>query len=188
MADPKCRAFVLTGPSGAGKSTIVAKLMARHNDLRFSVSATTRAPRAGETEGKDYFFLTVETFRTWLKEDRFLEHATVHGNYYGTPREAVEKQLKEGYYVLMDIDVQGARSVHEKMPEAHLIFIMPPSFEELERRLRGRATDSEEVIERRLAKAKSEMAESVWFDHVVVNDDVDRAANELEDLIYGGNK
>ena len=100
MADPKCRAFVLTGPSGAGKSTIVAKLMARHDDLRFSVSATTRPPRVGEIEGKDYFFLSVETFQTWLKEDRFLEHATVHGNYYGTPREAVGGQPKEGYYVL----------------------------------------------------------------------------------------
>ena len=188
MADPKCRAFVLTGPSGAGKSTIVAKLMARHDDLRFSVSATTRPPRTGEVEGKDYFFLSQETFEEWLKKDLFHAHAIVHGNDSGTPREAVEKQLKEGYYVLLDIDVQGARSVHEKMPEAHLIFIMPPSYEELERRLRGRGTDSEEVIVRRLSKAKSEMAENVWFDHVIINDDADRAANELEALIYGGKK
>jgi len=188
MADPKCKAFVLTGPSGAGKSTIVAKLMARHDDLRFSVSATTRPQRPGETEGRDYYFLSVETFREWLEKDLFLEHAVVHGNFYGTPKEAVERQLKAGYRVLLDIDVQGARSVHAKMPEAHFVFIMPPSFEELERRLRGRATDSEEVIKRRLAKAESEMAERVWFDRVIVNDDADRAARELEDLIYGGNE
>ena len=188
MGRADCRAFVLTGPSGAGKSTLCAKLLARHSNLRFSVSATTRPKRRGEEDGKDYFFLDEKTFLARKEKGDFLEDAVVHGNFYGTPRAELEAQLKAGLFVLLDIDVQGARSVHEKMPEAHLIFIMPPSFEELERRLRGRATDAPEVIEKRLAKAASEMAERVWFDYVVINDDPDRAAAELEKIIFGEEK
>ena len=175
--------IIVSAPSGCGKSTVVRALMEQRDKLRFSVSATTRAPREGEVDGVDYFFVSRERFQQMVDEGAFLEHAEYVGNCYGTPLAPVEKQLAEGYDVYLDIDVQGAMQVKALRPETLMIFLMPPSMEELERRLTKRGNNSPEEIKGRLAAAEREFALRDRFDHVVVNDVVDRAVAEISGLI-----
>lgn len=176
--------FVITAPSGAGKTTLRDYLLTTYPDLYFSVSATTRTPRRGEVINKDYHFMTPEEYRAHQEKGDFLEHAEVFGNYYGTLRTPIEHHLAQGKDVLLDVDTKGARQVKEKMPEAVLIFIMPPSMEELERRLRARNTDTEEVIQRRLKEASYEMDQRHIFDYCIVNDDLSTAQKELSAILY----
>jgi len=175
--------IIVSAPSGCGKSTIVRQLMAQREKLRFSVSATTRPPRAGETDGVEYFFVSRERFEEMISENAFLEHAEYVGNLYGTPIAAVDKMLDAGYDVYLDIDVQGAMQVKAKRPDTLLVFLMPPSLEELERRLVSRGTDDDTTIANRLKTAEYELSFSNRFDYVVVNDDVDRAVQKISGLI-----
>ena len=177
------RLIVISGPSGAGKSTVINRLMELRDDLCFSVSATTRAPRQGESDGRDYFFVTQERFAALVEEGALLEHAQNVGNCYGTPRDYVEQRLQEGLTVLLDIEVQGAAQVKFNRPDAVAVFILPPSGQELERRLRHRNTDSEEKILSRLRQAQCECAEARKYDYIVVNNDPDVAAKELDSII-----
>lgn len=178
--------IVLSGPSGAGKSTVIASLMKRRDDIRFSVSATTRPPRPGETDGKDYFFISREEFERMIGADAFLEHAEYVGNRYGTPAAPVEENLAAGYNVLLDIEVQGAEQVLKRRPDAVSVFLCPPSLAELERRLRGRGTDPEEKIKGRLETARREYDKAKNYTYIVVNDDAERAAAELDAIITAG--
>ncbi len=175
--------IIVSAPSGCGKSTLLHRLMEKREKLRFSVSATTRPPREGEVDGKDYFFVDHPTFERMIAEDAFLEHAEYVGNHYGTPRAAVEELLDAGYDVYLDIDVQGAMQIKRIRPETLTIFVTPPSLPELENRLRSRGTDSDEVIRSRLETAERELILKDHYDYVVVNDEVDRAAGEISDLI-----
>lgn len=177
------RLFIVSGPSGSGKSTVLREVFKKRDRLYFSVSATTRDPRPGETDGVEYYFITEDTFDAMVEHDEFLEHARYAKCSYGTPRAPVEDKLSQGFDVILDIEVEGARQVKARMPEAVSVFIAPPSLEELERRLRGRATDSEEKIRLRLETARGELAEAGHYDHVVVNDDHMRAADELLQII-----
>ena len=171
--------LVMTGPSGAGKTTLSRRVMDQLPDVRFSVSFTTRPPREGEVDGVDYHFTDVEAFARRLANREFLEHATVHRNLYGTHRPQVEALVAAGAVVLLDIDVQGARQVRASGIDAVFLFVLPPSHDELERRLRGRRTDSDHVIAGRLGIAQREMCEAPWFDYLVINDDVDRAGADF---------
>ncbi|HXF08056.1 MAG TPA: guanylate kinase [Candidatus Acidoferrales bacterium] len=175
--------FVIAAPSGAGKTSLVQALMAADPGLRFSVSHTTRPPRPGEVDGRDYHFVDPETFRRMVAEDAFLEHAEVFGRSYGTSRAAVEARLAAGEDVILEIDWQGARQIRTLMPACVSIFILPPSRVELERRLRGRGTDDAEVIERRLALAVAEMRHYGEFEYLVVNDAFDVALAELQAIV-----
>lgn len=175
--------IVVSGPSGAGKSTVIRKLMAGRDDIRFSVSATTRLPREGEVDGKDYYFLNKTRFEQMIREGAFLEHAQYVGNYYGTPAAPVLENLRNGVSVILDIEVQGASNVRKAMPEAVTVFLAPPSFKALEERLRGRGLDSEEKIRQRLARAREEYLEIPKYDYVVINDDADEAAQELAAIL-----
>ena len=177
--------FVLAAPSGAGKTSLVRALLERQPALRLSISHTTRPQRATETDGREYHFVSVEQFERMVAEGRFLEHAQVFGNYYGTAREPVERQLAAGTDIVLEIDWQGARQVRAALPECHTIFVLPPSREALEQRLRGRATDSAAVIERRLHEAVGDMAHWSEFDDVVVNDDFERAVDDLVRIVTG---
>ena len=177
------RLIVISGPSGVGKSTVVSKAIEGRSDVCFSTSVTTRAPRPGEVDGREYFFIDRERFREMVERDELLEHADYVSNSYGTPRAFVEKKLAEGMNVLLDIEVQGARQVHEKMPGAVTIFIAPPSLEVLERRLRGRGTDTEEAIAGRLERARQEFHEADFYDYLIVNDDLERSAHALGAII-----
>jgi guanylate kinase len=179
--------FVLTAPSGAGKTTLTRALLAENPDLRFSVSFTTREPRAGEQDARDYFFVDRVRFENMIAADELLEYAKVFDNYYGTGRSQVEQHLAAGRSVLLDIDWQGARQVRSHMAESVLVFIMPPSLRELEQRLRGRATDSDEVIRRRLSEAATDMSHWSEFDYVVINDEVARAMDALRSIMAGRN-
>lgn len=179
----KGKLIVISGPSGVGKSTVVCKAIEGREDICFSTSVTTRKPRQGETDGKEYFFVDLDRFREMVENDELLEHAEYVANSYGTPRAYVEKQLNAGLNVLLDIEVQGARQVHKKMPEAVMVFVMPPSLAELERRLRGRGTDTERAIEARLIRARQEFDEADFYDFLIINDDLDRAARELNAII-----
>ncbi|WP_367339985.1 guanylate kinase [Aminivibrio sp.] len=181
----KGKLFVLSGPSGAGKGTLRKKVFETVEDIRFSISCTTRPPRQGEKDGVDYRFISEEAFLTLLEEDRFLEYAKVHGHYYGTLRDDVERTLSSGIDMVLEIDVQGAFQVREKMPESILVFVSPPSLEELERRLRERGTESGENLRIRLRNARLEMLKSGDYDYVIVNDDAERASNELKSIITG---
>lgn len=177
--------FVLSSPSGAGKSTIARKLLASETDLSMSVSATTRPMRPGEVDGKDYHFVDLEEFRRMTADHEFLEWAHVFGQRYGTPRAPVEAMLKSGKDVLFDIDWQGARDIAHKCPEdAVRVFILPPSLEELRRRLVTRSQDAEDVIERRIKNAKGEIEHCDMFDYVFVNDDFDRSYAELAHIYH----
>jgi guanylate kinase len=180
------RLFVVSAPSGAGKTSLVKALMAREPDLRLSVSYTTRAQRPGEQHGQHYFFVDHDVFRHMIDAGEFLEHARVFDNFYGTARAQVESLLAAGHGVVLEIDWQGARQVRAAMPESVGIFILPPSRAELERRLRGRRTDSEAVIRRRLADAPGDIARWTEFDYVVVNDDFAAALRALSDIVRGG--
>ncbi len=174
--------FVISGPSGVGKGTALAIAMQEKPNLSFSVSATTRAPRPGEVEGKSYFFITEAQFRDMIAKDAFLEYDEHNKTFYGTPRaQLAEKQAKGP--VFLDIDPMGAKRVRQATPDCTLIFIMPPSMEELERRLRGRGDTSEEQIEIRLARAKWEMEQSSWYDYVIVNREPEQCAREILKII-----
>jgi guanylate kinase len=178
------RVFVITGPSGVGKGTLIRVLRERVPGLELSISATTREPRSGEEDGVDYHFLTAENFAARADAGDFLEHATFSGNRYGTLRSEIERVLDAGNSVVLEIEVQGARQVRAALgDEAVLIFIAPPSPEILRLRLAGRGTDSEEAIERRLETAKQELEAQQEFKHVVVNDDLERAVGELEEIV-----
>ena len=177
------RLTVLTGPSGVGKGTLVRGLLKRHPQLWLSVSATTRAPREGEVDGVHYFFLSPDDFEQQVKANGFLEWASFAGNRYGTPRAAVEQRLAEGHPVLLEIEVEGARQVRRSFPIGQQIFVAPPSFEELERRIRDRGTEAEEAIQRRLARAREELEAAPEFDAVLVNGDLEAAGRELETLM-----
>lgn len=169
---------VVSGPSGAGKSTVVSRVLARAPDLAASISATTRPPRAGERDGIDYLFVAREEFERRRGAGEFLEWAEVHGNLYGTPAAFVEATLRAGTSVLLEIDVQGALAVKSARPDAVLVFIMPPGFEQLRARLRGRGTDADDVIRRRLENATREMSLHDRYDYVVVNDEIERCAED----------
>ena len=175
--------FVISGPSGAGKGTLVARLLERVPDTWVSVSATTRKPREGEVDGVHYFFLSREQFDDLVEHDGFLEWATYSGNSYGTLRAAVEQHMQSGEQVILEIEVQGAEQVKSKIPEAHLVFIEPPSLEVLEQRLRGRGTESEEDVQKRLSAAQMELSRKNEYDYVLVNDDLARAADELVEFV-----
>jgi len=177
------RLFVISGSSGVGKGTLIKKFLAKHPDFKLSVSCTTRSPRNGEENGKDYFFITREEFEKAAQNNEFLEHEEFSGNIYGTKKAYVEKKLAEGKNLILEIDSKGALSVKSIMPEATLIFILPPSLEELEARLRGRNTESEEAIQKRLAETKSEIENSKNYDYTVVNDDIDSALLKLESIM-----
>ncbi len=179
------RLYVFAAPSGAGKTSLVRALMQREPALRFSISCTTRAPRPTEVHGRDYFFLSPAEFERLAEAGEFLEHARVFDNRYGTPRRPVEEALASGQDLILEIDWQGAAQVRAALPESVSIFILPPSRAELERRLRGRGTDSGEVVARRLRDAAADMTHWREFDHVIVNDDFDRALDELQAIVAG---
>jgi guanylate kinase len=185
MSDAASRLFVIAAPSGAGKTTLVHAVVAKHPELRFSISYTTRPQRRNEAHGVDYMFVDNETFESLREQGEMLESATVFDNLYGTSREQVEKHLADGHSVVLEIDWQGARQVRESMPECVTVFILPPSHDELVRRLRSRGTDSDEVIERRLRDALSDMAHWEEFDYAVINDDLDTAVADLEAVLAG---
>ena len=174
---------VITGPSGVGKGTLVSRLLERHPSVWLSVSATTRAPREGEQDGVDYFFHTRDRFDALVTQGGLLEWAEFAGNCYGTPRAPVEEQLASGRAVLLEIELEGARQVRRSFPSGFQIFLAPPSFSELERRIRGRGTDAEDAIRRRLARAEQELKAQDEFDAVVINDALDTALAELERLM-----
>jgi guanylate kinase len=177
--------WVVAAPSGAGKTSLVRALLERDPRLRFSISYTTRARRSSEQDGRDYFFVTEERFLEMVRAGAFLEHAQVFDNWYGTGRDHVAGLLAAGSSVVLEIDWQGARQVRERAPESQSIFILPPSVAELERRLRGRKTDSEAVIARRLRDAQADMTHWHEFDHVVINDDFASALDRLAAVIAG---
>ena len=177
--------FVISGCSGVGKGTVLKEFMARNSDdFMLSVSCTTRKPRVGEVDGVNYFFLTHEEFEKAVQEDKFLEHGQFAGNFYGTKKKFIKQKFEEGLNIILEIETQGALQVKSKMPEAVLIFIAPPGqgVDELEKRLRGRNTEDEETIQRRLAEAKVELERAKQYDYVVVNDDLERAINEVEEI------
>ncbi len=175
--------YIISAPSGTGKSTVIKRLMEIRTDLYFSVSATTRSPRPGETNGSSYVFLSHEEFQAHIKNDDFLEYAEYVGNYYGTPKEPVFEQIRRGNDIILDIDVVGCRQVKKAMPEAVTIFLIPPSMEELEFRLTNRGTDPIEKVKKRLERAKTELAEKNTYDYVIVNDVVDIAAQEIINIM-----
>ena len=179
----KGKLIVISGPSGAGKSTVVFKAIEGREDFCFSTSVTTRKPRPGEVDGREYFFVDPDRFKEMVANDELLEHAEYVANSYGTPRAYVEEKLAAGMNVLLDIEVQGARQIHEKKPDAVMIFIIPPSLEELEKRLRGRGTDTDRAIEARLIRARQEYQEADFYDYLIINDDAGKAAEELSAII-----
>ena len=180
------RLVVFSAPSGAGKTSLVRALLERDPNTRFSTSFTTRPPRRGERHGHDYFFVDETEFTRMLDRAELLEHARVFDNLYGTSRAQVEALLAEGFDVLLEIDWQGARQIRAAMPDCLAIFILPPSAAELERRLRGRSTDSEATIRRRLRDARADMSHWAEFDYAVINEDFDRALAELAAILSGG--
>jgi guanylate kinase len=190
MADSQMRGergklFVIAAPSGAGKTSLVRALMQRRPTLRFSISYTTRAQRPNERDGHDYFFVDKQQFERMAAAGDFLEHARVFDNYYGTSRSQVERILDASQDVLLEIDWQGAQQIRSTLPECRSIFVLPPSRAALEQRLRGRGTDSDEVIARRLRDSLADLSHWSEFDYIVVNDDFDRATGELEAIVTG---
>jgi len=183
MSDNKGKLVVISAPSGTGKGTLISELLKRRPEYVFSVSATTRSPRAGETDGVEYVFLTHERFKEMISNDELLEHAQYVGEFYGTPAAIVKECIDSGKTVILDIEVQGAKQVMSKMPEAITIFVVPPDMKELENRLRGRGTDYGDKLAARLERASQELEEKSHYKHTVVNDKVSRAADEILSLI-----
>ena len=175
--------IVVSGFSGAGKGTLMKELLKRYDNYALSVSMTTRAPREGEVDGESYFFVDKETFEKTIAEDGLIEYASYCGNYYGTPREYVEKCLQDGRDVILEIEIQGALKVKEKFPETLLLFVMPPSAAELKRRLEGRGTESPEVIRERLVRASEEAEGIENYEYLIINDDLDECVREMNDII-----
>jgi guanylate kinase len=178
------RMYVVSAPSGAGKTSLVKALMEREPELRFSVSYTTRPPRANEVDGRDYHFITTSQFNEMVARGEFLEHAQVFDNFYGTGRAAVREALNAGRLLLLEIDWQGARQVRASMPAAHSIFILPPTRRTLEERLTARSTDSPEVIRRRLKDAQRDIAHWIEFEYVVINDDFEQAVSDFQAIVH----
>lgn len=183
MQDSKKKLFVISGSSGVGKGTVIEKFLKRNPEFKLSISCTTRAKRDGETEGVNYFYITKEEFISSIDNCEFLEWAEFSGNYYGTKKAYVQKKLSENQKLILEIETQGALQVKHQMPEAVLIFIAPPSYQDLEFRLRNRKTESEEAIEQRLDFVKIEMENSQYYDYMIINDELDRAVIELERII-----
>lgn len=177
------RLFIVCAPSGAGKSTLCATMRRKYDELTYSVSYTTRSPRKDERDGRDYFFISVEEFEQGISQGRWAEWAKVHNNYYGSSAQWIEEALTAGHHILMDIDIQGTRQMLQHFPRAVTVFIMPPSMEVLENRLRARGTDSEETIALRLENAREEIAQKDLCRHVLVNDDLELATQQLSALI-----
>ena len=174
---------VLTGPSGVGKGTIVRKILESHSDVWLSISATTRQPRSGEIEGEHYFFLEKKKFQEIIDKDGFLEWASFSNNFYGTPKKIVKEKIEEGTNVLLEIELEGARQIRKSFPEAFQIFLAPPNLYELEKRIRGRGTETEESIRDRLSIAENELIAQKEFDAVVINEDIEKAFKEIEGLM-----
>lgn len=183
MTEKRGQLIVFSGPSGVGKGTILARYMAGRQDICYSVSATTRQPRPGEVDGQQYFFLSREEFEGLIENGQMLEHAQYSGNYYGTPRRFVEEKLGAGVDVVLEIEVQGAAKVKAACPEALLIFVLPPSYAELRSRLTGRGTEDAATVQRRLDAALGEMCQADQYDYVIVNDDLDRAVEDLAAVV-----
>ncbi|MGN8888946.1 guanylate kinase [Dysosmobacter sp. HCP28S3_G4] len=179
----KGKTFIISGPSGVGKSTVLKALLEKRSDVYFSVSATTRSPRPGEEDGVHYHFMDANSFRQRIAADEFLEYAEYVGNFYGTPKKYVDEAMEQGKDVILDIEVQGAIQVCSKRPEAVRIFIAPPSWEELERRLTERGTDSPEKVQKRLLRAKVEFQTAHTYDYFVINDTVEEAVAELDAIM-----
>lgn len=179
----KGKTFIISGPSGVGKSTVLSALLTQRPNVYFSVSATTREPRPGELDGIHYHFMDVDSFRKWIAMDQFLEYAEYVGNFYGTPKRFVDEAMEQGKDVILDIEVQGAIQVTSKRPDTVRIFIAPPSWAELERRLTERGTDSQEKIQKRLLRAKVEFQTAHTYDYFVINDTVDNAVRELDAIM-----
>ena len=179
----KGKTFIISGPSGVGKSTVLSALLERRPNVYFSVSATTRDPRPGELDGIHYHFMDVDSFRKWIAMDQFLEYAEYVGNFYGTPKRFVDEAMEQGKDVILDIEVQGAIQVTSKRPDTVRIFIAPPSWSELERRLTERGTDSKDKIQKRLLRAKVEFQTAHTYDYFVINDTVENAVKELDAIM-----
>ena len=179
----KGKTFIISGPSGVGKSTVLSALLERRPNVYFSVSATTRDPRPGELDGIHYHFMDVDSFRKWIAMDQFLEYAEYVGNFYGTPKRFVDEAMEQGKDVILDIEVQGAIQVTSKRPDTVRIFIAPPSWAELERRLTERGTDSKDKIQKRLLRAKVEFQTAHTYDYFVINDTVVNAVKELDAIM-----
>lgn len=179
----KGRLFVLSGPSGTGKSTVVQRLVESHEHIRLSISATTRAPRDYETHGQEYFFLTKEEFEGRIERGEMLEYACYNGNFYGTPLDKVEQWLEEGFDVMLEIEVQGARQVKARMPNAILMFLVPPSMAEAEQRLRGRNSESDETFRARIEVSRDELAQAQYYDYVIVNTTVEDTICDIETIL-----
>ena len=175
--------FIISGSSGVGKGTLIKAFLDKHSEFKLSVSCTTRNPREGEIDGENYFFLTKDEFKSRIENNEFLEWAEFSGNIYGTQKSYVEKKLTEGKNLILEIDTKGALQVKSQIPEAVLIFILPPSLEELEARLRGRHTETEEAIQKRLASTKLEIENSKNYDHQIVNDSIEKALEKLEKIM-----
>ena len=175
--------IIITGPSGVGKGTVVKELLEKDRDIWLSISATTRNPRIGEKDGENYYFLSAERFKDMIDKKEFLEWAKFAGNYYGTPLTTVNEKIAKGFIVLLEIEVEGAKQIKEKFPEALSIFLLPPSKEELEKRIRKRASDKEEAINRRLSRADYEIASSDEFDFVLTNHDIDETVKRVFKII-----
>uniref|UniRef100_B8HWL2 Guanylate kinase n=1 Tax=Cyanothece sp. (strain PCC 7425 / ATCC 29141) TaxID=395961 RepID=B8HWL2_CYAP4 len=183
-SSPRGQLVVITGPSGVGKGTLLRSLLQHHPELFFSISATTRAPRPGEVQGQHYYFVSHEKFEQMLAEGELLESAQFAGNSYGTPRQPVENQIRQGKQVILEIELEGARQVRHSYPQALQVFILPPSLEVLEERIRGRGQDSEAAIAKRLARAQEEIAAADEFDLQIVNDDLATALAQLEAALF----
>ena len=179
---PKGALVIISAPSGTGKSTVCRKLLQRRKELRYSVSCTTRAPRPGEKHGRHYQFLGADDFKRRVQRHEFLEWAMVHGHYYGTPRHFIESSIQEGRWVLLAIDVQGAAAIRRKLPDCVLVFLLPPSWEELQQRLAGRHEDSQSAATR-LGNARAELEAAQRYDYVVVNDELEAAVSQIECII-----
>ena len=175
--------IIITGPSGVGKGTVVKELLDRNKDIWLSISATTRNPRIGEKDGENYYFISDERFKNMIDKKEFLEWAQFAGNYYGTPLSTVNEKIEKGFIVLLEIEVEGAKQIKQKFPEALSIFLLPPSKEELEKRIRNRGTEKEEAIDRRLSRANYEIASSDQFDFVLTNHNVDETVKGVFKII-----